>query len=69
MSTVGRGGPDAGRDATRTITVRGLARVEGEGSLRVEVRDGRVEDVELQIYEPPRFFEAFLRGRTRHRGT
>ena len=23
----------------------------------------QVEDVELQIYEPPRFFEAFLRGR------
>ena len=27
------------------------------------MRDGRVEDVELQIFEPPRFFEAFLRGR------
>ena len=47
----------------RTISVEGLARVEGEGSLRVELRDGRVEDVELQIFEPPRFFEAFLRGR------
>ncbi|MGO8823997.1 MAG: Ni/Fe hydrogenase subunit alpha [Acidimicrobiales bacterium] len=47
----------------RTVSVQGLARVEGEGSLRVEVRDGRVEDVELQIFEPPRFFEAFLRGR------
>ena len=47
----------------RTISVEGLARVEGEGSLRVEVRDGRVEGVELQIFEPPRFFEAFLRGR------
>jgi coenzyme F420-reducing hydrogenase alpha subunit len=29
----------------------------------VRVRDGRVEDVQLRIYEPPRFFEAFLRGR------
>ena len=47
----------------RTVSVQGLAHVEGEGSLRVEVRDGRVEDVELQIFEPPRFFEAFLRGR------
>ena len=47
----------------RTVSVQGLARVEGEGSLRVEVRDGRVEDVELRIFEPPRFFEAFLRGR------
>jgi coenzyme F420-reducing hydrogenase alpha subunit len=29
----------------------------------VEIRDGRVHDVQLNIYEPPRFFEAFLRGR------
>ncbi|MFU8840052.1 MAG: Ni/Fe hydrogenase subunit alpha [Nitriliruptoraceae bacterium] len=32
--------------------------------MHVEVADGRVEKVELRIYEPPRFFEAFLRGRT-----
>jgi coenzyme F420-reducing hydrogenase alpha subunit len=50
-------------EGRRTVSVEGLARVEGEGSLRVEVRDGRVEDVELHIFEPPRFFEAFLRGR------
>ncbi|MFZ0248730.1 MAG: Ni/Fe hydrogenase subunit alpha [Acidimicrobiales bacterium] len=50
-------------DSSRTISVQGLARVEGEGSLRVEIRDGRVEGVELQIFEPPRLFEAFLRGR------
>ena len=31
--------------------------------MRVRVRGGEVEDVELRIYEPPRFFEAFLRGR------
>ena len=31
--------------------------------MQVRIRDGEVEDVELQIYEPPRFFEAFLRGR------
>jgi len=29
----------------------------------VRLRDGRVEDVQLRIYEPPRFFEALLRGR------
>jgi coenzyme F420-reducing hydrogenase alpha subunit len=40
-----------------------LARVEGEGAMRVVVADGQVEDVELTIFEPPRFFEAFLRGR------
>ena len=65
----GRCCPDGGGAVTpaderrRTVSVEGLARVEGEGSLRVEVRDGRVEDVELHIFEPPRFFEAFLRGR------
>lgn len=40
-----------------------LARVEGEGAMHVKVRDGIVEDIKLEIYEPPRFFEAFLRGR------
>ena len=29
----------------------------------VKLRDGKVADVKLRIYEPPRFFEAFLRGR------
>jgi sulfhydrogenase subunit alpha len=45
------------------VAVRALARVEGEGGLRVAVRDGSVVDLALNIYEPPRFFEAFLRGR------
>jgi sulfhydrogenase subunit alpha len=47
----------------REIVTGALARVEGEGALHVRLRDGRVEDVRLRIYEPPRFFEAFLRGR------
>ncbi len=47
----------------RTIRVEALARVEGEGALHVEIRDGALVGVELQIYEPPRFFEALLRGR------
>src|SRR5690242_19539352 len=48
---------------TRTIDVNYLARVEGEGGLHVRIRRGKVEDVALRIFEPPRFFEAFLRGR------
>ena len=40
-----------------------LARVEGEGAMYVRIRDGVVAAVELRIYEPPRFFEALLRGR------
>jgi coenzyme F420-reducing hydrogenase alpha subunit len=48
---------------TRTIKVEALARVEGEGGMRIRVRDGQVTEVKLAIYEPPRFFEGFLRGR------
>ncbi|MGA7306580.1 MAG: Ni/Fe hydrogenase subunit alpha [Rhodothermales bacterium] len=48
---------------TRTIRVDYLARVEGEGALYAKVRDGAVTEVKLKIFEPPRFFEAFLRGR------
>ena len=47
----------------RQLRVSALARVEGEGALNVVVRDGEVERTELRIYEPPRFFEALLRGR------
>jgi coenzyme F420-reducing hydrogenase alpha subunit len=49
--------------AAKTIKVDYLARVEGEGGLKVVVRNGAVESAELNIFEPPRFFEAFLRGR------
>jgi sulfhydrogenase subunit alpha len=45
------------------LRVAVMARVEGEGGVHVEVRDGRVTKVEMHIFEPPRFFEAFLRGR------
>ena len=35
----------------------------GEGALYVKMRGDKVQDVKLKIFEPPRFFEAFLRGR------
>jgi coenzyme F420-reducing hydrogenase alpha subunit len=47
----------------RTIKVDVLARVEGEGSLFIRMKGDKVADVRLKIFEPPRFFEAFLRGR------
>jgi coenzyme F420-reducing hydrogenase alpha subunit len=49
----------------RTTTIRTdyLARVEGEGAMQVTIDGGEVTDVKLRIFEPPRFFEAFLRGR------
>ncbi len=48
---------------SRTIKVDYLPRVEGEGAMKVVVRDGKIESAEFNIFEPPRFFEAFLRGR------
>ncbi|MFQ5729166.1 MAG: Ni/Fe hydrogenase subunit alpha [Waddliaceae bacterium] len=48
---------------TRTINVDYLARVEGEGAMHIKIKGKEVEDVKLKIFEPPRFFEAFLRGR------
>jgi sulfhydrogenase subunit alpha len=48
---------------SRTIDVDYLARVEGEGAIHVKVKGNKVTDVQLKIFEPPRFFEAFLRGR------
>ncbi|NUP50907.1 MAG: Ni/Fe hydrogenase subunit alpha [Catenulispora sp.] len=48
----------------RTLRVGSLARVEGEGAMHIRLDGGgRVEQARLEIYEPPRFFEAFLRGR------
>ena len=49
--------------ARKTIKVDYLARVEGEGAFKVVVRGDKVESAELSIFEPPRFFEALLRGR------
>ena len=47
----------------RVIKVDYLARVEGEGQLLVKIKNDAVTDVKFSIIEPPRFFEAFLRGR------
>jgi sulfhydrogenase subunit alpha len=49
--------------ANKTIRINYLARVEGEGALDLQVSDGRVTSAKLEIFEPPRFFEALLRGR------
>jgi coenzyme F420-reducing hydrogenase alpha subunit len=48
---------------SRVLHVGALSRVEGEGALLLRVHDGEVGEARLDIYEPPRFFEAFLRGR------
>ncbi len=51
--------------ATRTVDVRVdyVSRVEGHGNIVVMARNGEVDDVRFEVTEPPRFFEAMLRGR------
>jgi len=51
---------------TRTLTIRvdALARVEGEGGITLRMKNGKIVDQQFRIFEPPRFFEAFLRGRS-----
>ncbi len=47
-----------------SFTVDYVSRVEGQGALDVALsRDGEVKEVKLRIFEPPKFFEAFLVGR------
>lgn len=47
----------------KTIKIDYLARVEGEGGFFIEIKDGRLERLSINIFEAPRFFEAFLKGR------
>ena len=51
------------KDGGQVLNVGMLARVEGEGGMHIEIQDRKVVSVELNIFEPPRFYEAFLRGR------
>jgi coenzyme F420-reducing hydrogenase alpha subunit len=48
----------------REIAVDYLARVEGEGAMYLKIDGDEVTDLQFNIFEPPRFYEAFLRGRT-----
>lgn len=48
---------------TRKITVDEISRVEGHGKIQVEISDGKITELKLNIYEGPRFFEALAVGR------
>jgi len=48
---------------TREINVDYLARVEGEGAMYLNLDGDEIVDLQFSIFEPPRFYEAFLRGR------
>lgn len=48
----------------KTINVDYIARVEGQGALHIDVtKDGKIQNLQFKIFEPPRFFESFLIGR------
>lgn len=45
------------------IDINYIARVEGESSVKLEMEGGKLKELKLNIWEPPRFFEGFLVGR------
>ncbi len=63
MSATNKPNGNTKKPRSRTVKVDYIARVEGEGALDLRVRGGKVVKADLRIFEPPRFFEAFLRGR------
>ena len=48
------------------INVHHLTRVEGHGNIVVDMKNGVLKKAQLEIVEPPRFFEAMLKGRNFH---
>jgi len=46
------------------IDVHHITRVEGHGNIVVNVTNGKIEKLEWQVPEAPRFFEAMVRGRS-----
>jgi coenzyme F420-reducing hydrogenase alpha subunit len=54
---------ESNNPGVRTINISAIARVEGEGALTIRLKNEAVESVQLRIFEAPRYFEGFLRGR------
>ena len=46
------------------VNVDHVTRVEGHGNIAVNVKEGKIEECKWEVVEAPRFFEAFVRGRT-----
>jgi coenzyme F420-reducing hydrogenase alpha subunit len=40
-----------------------LSRVEGESGITVRIKDGKIVKLQVDVFEAPRFFESFLKGR------
>ncbi|MVT14923.1 MAG: Ni/Fe hydrogenase subunit alpha [Euryarchaeota archaeon] len=47
----------------KIVNIDYVSRVEGEGSVYIKIRENMLEDLQFKIFEPPRFFEALLKGR------
>ncbi len=45
------------------LTVEHVARIEGHGTISVEVENGEVRDITMDVVEPARFFESMVVGR------
>ncbi len=54
---------EVSKTPNRVVEIPSIARVEGEGALHLKLHGDEIVDLRLEIYEPPRFFEAFLAGR------
>src|SRR5512136_2392252 len=45
-----------------SVHVEHITRVEGHGNIILDVKNGRIEKLQWNVVEAPRFFEAMLRG-------
>ena len=48
----------------KSIVINRVCRVEGHGGIVVDIKDGKVVDVKMNIFEGPRFFESLVVGKT-----
>ncbi len=64
LRNFGKGFMSDSDSSVRSVRVPILTRVEGEGSLVIKLKAQQLQEVQLVIYEPPRLFEALLRGRS-----
>ena len=49
-------------DTTLAITVPYVTRVEGHGNIVIDMKNGKLLTSHLEVVEPPRYFEAMVRG-------
>ena len=46
------------------VNIEHITRVEGHGNIVINVKEGKIQELRLEIVESPRFFEAMVLGRT-----